>query len=296
MLTGYPLVNPFILLYPASWVDPQRRLGLLHQPPKGPSSIPPWDRLHGFPFNQQTAPQNRRLRRVKLGEIAAHVFWVQFCIFLCSWGSKRWLFRHPSPTPAIQPGLSRTSRLNKSTFWATCAQHCQSTSLFFKPWLAKLETVDYRFLACQASSTLLSTYCMNHVGFTWFHVLAPGGSNQLLPFPWILSHRRPFFSSSGSDCWLSVQPPGLKQYHTSQPGFINHSNTSNTQHSCTAEIHEAAPVVQAVRHARNCHRQCRSWCVLVAYAAAANPKGVEELLAKSSATHLTRPNGSIYSV
>ena len=28
------------------------------------------------------APQNRRLRRVKLGEIAAHVFWVQFCFYV----------------------------------------------------------------------------------------------------------------------------------------------------------------------------------------------------------------------
>ena len=97
-------------------------------------------------------------------------------------------FPNPSFT-ALHPGLSRTSRLNKSTFWATCAQHCQSTSLFFKPWLAEFETVDCRFLACQASSTLLSTYYMNHR----FYVLAPGGSKQLSPFAGILSHMRPFF-------------------------------------------------------------------------------------------------------
>ena len=117
-------------------------------------------------------------------------------------------------------------------------------------------------------------------------VLASAGQSTfclVLGYAWILSHMRPFFSRQIADYRCNLQGWNSGNHRKT---WIHHIST---QHPCTGESRETAPVVPAVRNARNCRRHCRSWCVLVACGAAANPEGVEGLLAKGSATHLTRP-------
>ena len=127
MVLGWPTVSPIAGR-------------LLHQPPKGPSSIPPWDRLRGFPFFRHRSAKNRPLKIIAWeGETSLEKSLQHMCsgfnswIFVHSWGSKRWLFQHPFPTPALQLSIL-----------ALAVRH-GSTKALFEPHVPSIAKVHLSF-------------------------------------------------------------------------------------------------------------------------------------------------------